>query len=44
MLVEYAAEARFLTRAKRGKGREAEDLALLTKAAGESVLRYRSNR
>lgn len=35
MLAEYDAETRFLIRANRGKGREAEGLALLAKAAGE---------
>ena len=37
MLAEYDAETRFLIRANRGKGCEAEGLALLAKAAGESA-------
>lgn len=37
MLAEFDAETRFLIRANRGKGREAEGLALLAKAAGESA-------
>lgn len=35
MLAQFDAETRFLIRAQRGKGREAEGLALLAKAAGE---------
>lgn len=37
MLAEFDAETRFLIRANRGKGREAEGLSLLAKAAGESA-------
>jgi len=37
MLAADDAKTRFLIRANRGKGREAEGLALLTKAAGESA-------
>ncbi|WP_341643875.1 toxin-antitoxin system HicB family antitoxin [Thauera sp. SDU_THAU2] len=33
MLAEFDAETRFATRAARGRGREAEGLALLAKAA-----------
>jgi predicted transcriptional regulator len=35
MLTEFDTETRFLVRARSGKGREAEGLALLSKAAGE---------
>lgn len=37
MLAEFDAETRFLIRANRGKGREAEGLALLAKAVGAPV-------